>query len=300
MMPFVGTASFLKGFGTPPKPYGFLGVPFDGAASFHPGARFGPNAIRAASMMLTDGDHPDAGNNPCLLCSDLGDVEVNPSNIEGSLAAIADRVELASTNQTLLIAGGDHTITLGILRGLHRRLGSALACIHLDAHCDTWEGHFGMPTGHGTWMRQAVEEGLVRPQSTISAGMRSPVDRATKAWLGSKGGQSWQMNVIPQQAQTFAEHIAMSCGGLRTYLSVDIDVLDPAFAPGTGTPEIGGMTSAYLRELVFRLAGLCDIVAMDVVEVCPSRDVSDKTALAAATIMYDFIAAHAARREDTP
>lgn len=184
-------------------------------------------------------------------------------------------------------------ITLGVLRSLHKQTGP-LALIHFDAHCDTWSDHFGEPLGHGTWLRNAIQEGLVDPNHVISVGLRSPVDTETSNWLAVQGGSSvtarQALKLLPDK---MAEQIAQKAlGPLPVYVSLDIDCLDPAHAPGTGTPEIGGFTTAWLSEVLDQLfINQCHHMqwaGLDVVEVAPAYDHAEITALAAATFVWQY------------
>lgn len=294
--PFQGIATFLKTPSDESRPIGVVGIPMDLATSFRPGARLGPNAIRHASMFLTDGAHPVLGVDPAKNVTDMGDVVVSNVDVTKSLNQIS--VAIASSpfigkGKRLMVMGGDHLTTLGILRGLAQHPHSPnkpLACVHLDAHCDTWNDHFGDPIGHGTWVRNAIDEGLIDPNRTISIGLRSPVDVETRNWLASKGGRS----VTAREARS-AGAVKMACWVRDLvreepcWLTVDIDVLDPAYAPGTGTPEVGGLDPDTVLELIERIAPI-SFLGMDLVEVSPAYDHSQITSLAAATIMWSFAA----------
>lgn len=192
--PFQGLATFLKTpVGEQSRAVGVYGVPFDTATSFRPGARFAPNAIRQASMMLTDGHHPEYETDPATYATDLGDIIV-PTDPVRAVSTIGDTVAacpFAVARKPLLFMGGDHTVTLGLIEGLGRARGDLadLVVVHFDAHCDTWQDHFGEPIGHGTWVRNVVERGLVKAQNIIQIGIRSPVDPATRKWLPKRGGK---------------------------------------------------------------------------------------------------------------
>jgi agmatinase len=245
------------------------GIPFDLGTSNRPGARFGPAAIRQASRMLVDGDHPINGVDPAKLdLADIGDFRIAHGDIPGTLA----KIEAQAVPLTHLAAlGGDHTVTLGLLRALAKRRGP-LALVH------------GSPFYH------AIEEGLIDPRHTIQIGIRSPMSREVHDWTIGKGVTIlFAEDVHETGPGAAAERIRYVVGDATAYLTFDVDALDPAFAPGTGTPEIGGLATWQARTILRRLAGL-DFAGMDVVEVSPPYDTAEITALAAATIVWDYIA----------
>jgi len=263
------------------------GIPYDLGTSNRPGARFGPAAIRKASRMLVDGDHPANAEDPAARdLADIGDFQIVHGDALGSLARI--EAQAAPLNH-LVALGGDHTITLALLRALARRTGP-LALVHFDAHVDTWPESFGFAWGHGSPFYHAIEEGVVDPCRMVQIGIRSPLSRAVHDWTRGKG-----VTIITAEAvhenhpAAVAERIRQVVGDQRAYLTFDIDALDPAFAPGTGTPEVGGLATWQARAILRRLKGL-DFAGMDVVEVSPPYDVAEITALAAATIAWDYLA----------
>lgn len=284
--PFQGLATFLKSpVNDTSRQIGVMGLPFDGATSYRPGARFGPNAIRQASMMLTDGGHPVFGIDPCAHVTDLGDVPVSNLNVAKSLDQIENAI-IGSPfySKRMLFMGGDHTVTTAALRAIAPE-HEDLFVLHLDAHCDTWEDHFGDPLGHGTWVRNVINEKLVKPENILQVGIRSPVDPVTRDWLTNQGG-----TVMSARATLDTNARAILYQGLiprdrPIYISLDIDCLDPAYAPGTGTPEIAGLTPHFVLDLLEGLRG-CNIVGADVVEVNPSFDSAGITALAGATMLW--------------
>lgn len=295
--PFQGLATFLK---TPindlSAKMAVVGLPFDSATSFHPGARFGPNAIRAASMMLTDGEHPLFEIDPRLVMTDLGDVALS-SNTEralGELEAAVSGNPFVRAAKPVFFMGGDHTVTLGVLRGLSKagRLEDAVL-VHFDAHCDTWEDHFGEPVGHGTWVRNAIDEKLIAANHVMQIGIRSPVDRKTRDWLPGLGGRV----ISARQAlrEDLVTKIRYMADGRPVYISFDIDALDPAYAPGTGTPEIAGLMPHLVLDVLEGITDI-DIVGMDVVETNPMLDPTKITALAAATLIWTVAAGQARRK----
>jgi agmatinase len=262
------------------------GIPFDLGTSNRPGARFGPAAIRQASRMLVDGDHP-ASWAPMeqLDLADVGDFSLAHGDIQGTLAKIEKQ---AVPLRHLIALGGDHTITLPLLRALATRRGP-LGLVHFDGHVDTWPESFGLVWGHGSPFYHAIEEGLVDPHRMIQIGIRSPLHRDIFEWTVGKGETIITAEDVHESGpKTVAERIRAVLGNGPSYLSFDIDALDPAFAPGTGTPEVGGLATWQARAILRRLAGL-SFAGMDVVEVSPPYDVAEITALAAATVAWDYI-----------
>jgi agmatinase len=268
------------------------GIPFDLGTSNRPGARFGPAAIRQASRMLATDDHPTARVAPAALdLADIGDFAIAHGDILGTLAKVEAQ---ARPLGHLVSLGGDHTVTIALLRALSRRTGP-LALIHVDAHVDTWPESFGLTYGHGSVFFHAIEEGLVDPRRMIQIGIRSPVARDVFDWTLGKGVSILSAEEVHEAGPAaVAERIRAVVGDGPAYLSFDIDALDPAFAPGTGTPEIGGLATWQARAILRRLAGL-HFAGMDVVEVSPPYDTAEITALAAATIAWDYIALLAPR-----
>jgi agmatinase len=285
-------------FATPP---GFLGLPFtstpaalsvagiplDIGTTNRAGTRSGPGAIRAASRMLVDGAHPVSGVDPATLSlADLGEFAIALGDIQASLALIEQQ---AAVIPHLLALGGEHGVTLPLLRALSKRIGAPLGLLHVDAHCDTWPESFGQEYGHGSVFFHAINEGLVDPRRMIQIGIRSTVQVEVAAWAPARG-----VTVLSAQdvhAEGIATTIARARAVLGTgpaYLSFDIDALDPAFAPGTGTPEIGGLASWQAQALIRGMAGL-DWRGMDMVEVAPAYDVSEITALAAASLAWEYV-----------
>jgi agmatinase len=263
------------------------GIPYDLGTSNRPGARFGPAAIRQASRMLLDGDHPAHWSDPSKLdISDIGDFAMAHGDVQGTLAMIEDQ---AKGVDHLVSLGGDHTVTLALLRALKPRTGR-LALAHFDAHVDTWPDTFGQRFGHGSPFYHAIEEGLIDPRHTVQIGIRSPMRRDVYDWTVGKGVTILFADDIHEQGPKItAERIRTVIGDRPAYLSFDVDALDPAFAPGTGTPEIGGLSSWQVQSTLRRLAGL-SFRGMDVVEVSPPYDHAEITALAAATIAWEYLA----------
>lgn len=269
-----------------------LGAPFDGGVSFRPGARFGPSSIRQASRNLRPAYNPALQVAPfrVLQAVDAGDVPCNPFNIDEALQQIDDEVgELIDEGQNIVTLGGDHTIALGALRAVARKHGP-VALIHFDAHLDTWDSYFGADRTHGTVFRRAFEEGLLLPGSSVHVGIRGPLYDAQDLVDDKNFGFSIirATDFDRLGVDEIVRRVRGRVGDAAVYLSVDIDVLDPAFAPGTGTPEIGGFTSRELLALVRGLPGK-QLVAADVVEVSPAYDHAEITALAAATVAFEMM-----------
>jgi agmatinase len=263
------------------------GVPLDIGTTNRAGARDGPHAIRRASRMLTDGAHPEFWVEPAAMnVADIGDLQLALGDIPASLQLIEQQV--AGLGH-LIALGGEHGITLPLLRALSRRAGP-LALVHFDAHVDTWPDNFGQPYAHGSVFYHAIEERLVEPRRMIQIGIRSPVQREVWEWTIGRG-----VTVLTAQdvhtlgPDVVARRIRDVVGETPAYLSFDVDTLDPAFAPGTGTPEIGGLASWQVQAILRRLRGVA-FAGMDVVEVAPAYDVAEITALAAATVVWEYLA----------
>jgi agmatinase len=269
-----------------------LGVPYDGGTSYRPGARFGPRAIREQSSLIRPW-HPVLKVHPFerLRVADCGDVDVVPISIEATYGAVERRVaEVVAAGATPVAAGGDHSVTLPILRALARRHGP-LALVHFDAHPDTWDEYFGSKYFHGTPFRRAVEERLVDPARMIQVGIRGPLYGADDfAFHDRHGIEVIRIEAVKEQGLRWVgERFARLRGGGPVYCSFDIDAVDPAYAPATGTPEVGGLTSYEAVTLVRALAGL-PLVGADVVEVAPQWDGPGQvTALLAANLMFELV-----------
>lgn len=275
-----------------------LGVPFDAGVTFRPGARFGPAAVREVSRLLRP-FHPalDVAPFEAAQVVDAGDVACNPFDIGEAVDAVerhADR--LMAEGARLVTLGGDHTVALPLLRSAARRHGP-VALLHLDAHLDTWDTYFGAAYTHGTPFRRAFEEGLLDTDAVTHVGIRGPLFAATDLPDDARMGFAI-VNAADVMRRGVDEVVGMlreRIGDRPVYVSVDIDVLDPAHAPGTGTPEAGGLTSRELLELLRGLAGT-RLVGADVVEVAPPYDHADITAFAASHVAYDLVALLAADR----
>ncbi len=294
---FLSNSSFLKSpAATPALPYAVAGVAWDGAVTNRPGARFGPRAIREASRMLCDAIHPHFNVSPEGVLGDAGDLPLPNTSLMSMRAAMAPQVEGLIRAHHMCWLGGDHSITLALLRAYKAWLGRPLAVIHFDAHCDTWADHFGEPSGHGTWVYEAMQEGLVIDACFTQLGIRSSGTREAREYVSDRGGQIFtarDLRGLESPAQ-----LAGVLGAVRTrlaehgnppvYLSLDIDCLDPAFAPGTGTPEPGGMSSNQVLSLLEELADL-PFVGMDCVEVSPPYDHGELTSQAAANFVWTYL-----------
>jgi agmatinase len=268
-----------------------VGVPFDSGVTFRPGARFGPQQIRMASRLLRP-YNPDLGAMPFAhqQVVDAGDIGVTPFDIEGAVSALeqAARVLLDSASR-LLVLGGDHTIALPMLRTVAAKHGP-IAVLHFDAHLDTFGDYFGASVHHGSPFRRAAEEGLLDQSSCAHIGIRGPLygehDELDDAEMGFAVTrcESIQLHGLAHAIEGTRKRL----GDRPVYISVDVDVLDPAFAPGTGTPEAGGMSSREVLSFLRSLKGL-NVVGADIVEVSPPYDHADTTALAAAHIAYEIL-----------
>ncbi len=303
---FADQASFLKSSrtaGSRQRPFGIAGIGWDGSTTNRPGARMAPRAIRQASHMLCDGIHPLFDVSPSAHVFDFGDLPLPNTSLDAMRAQLAGMLPAMLASHEMVWLGGDHSITLPILRALKRHLGRPLAVIHFDAHCDTWTDHFGEPSGHGTWVYEAMEEGLVIDACFTQLGIRSAGDVAARRYVQDRGGQIFTARDLrglegPSQlagvVSSIRERLAAH-GGPPVYLSLDIDCLDPAFAPGTGTPEPGGMSTGQVMTLLEELHDL-PFVGMDCVEVSPPYDHAELTAYAAASFVWTYLAGRLANR----
>ena len=270
-----------------------IGVPFDAGTSYRPGARFGPQAVRQASRQLRTNYHPNYDVEPFKVqqVADAGDITCNPFNIDEAIKQIEDgATDLLNKVGSIITIGGDHTIALPLLRAVNKKCGQPVALVHFDAHLDTWDTYFGAPYTHGTPFRRAREEGLFLDDASMHVGIRGPLysrdDLKEDEDLGFKiiHCDDFQTQSIDQIVKRIRDRV----GDNPLYLSIDIDVLDPAHAPGTGTPEIAGMTSREMLNVLRGLSGM-NLVSADVVEVAPAYDHAELTSTAAATIVYELI-----------
>jgi len=281
------------------QPFAVVGLPFDGAVSHRPGARFGPQAIRTASLMLCDGFHPHFDLSPLGHVGDAGDLLLpNASPLTQVRAHITQQTAVLMARHHCVFLGGDHSVTLALLRAAHARFGP-LALLHFDAHCDTWVDHFGEPSGHGTWTREAVQEGLVSAAHTVQIGLRSAAERAARLYVQDQGGlmvTARQLRGLDGAALApVLQEIRQRIGNRPCYLTFDIDCLDPAHAPGTGTPEPGGLSTSQALTFLEELSDL-NLVGMDCVEVAPAYDHAELTSNAAATLVWTYLCGQLAAR----
>ena len=268
-----------------------VGIPFDAGTSYRPGARFGPQAIRQASRHLRTQYHPAYDTEPFAeqQVADAGDIACNPYNIEKAVLEIQKAAtELLGKADRIISLGGDHTIALPLLRAVNHYHGP-VALVHFDAHLDTWDTYYGAPYTHGTPFRRAAEEKLFLESASMHVGIRGPLysrdDLKNDEELGFKviHCDEFQTEGIDHVVKRIRDRV----GDNPMYLSIDIDVLDPAHAPGTGTPEIAGMSTRELVGVLRGLAGL-NIISADVVEVSPAYDHAELTSLSAATTVFEI------------
>ena len=277
-----------------------VGVPFDSGVSYRPGARFGPGHIRASSKLLrTFNPVQDVEPFAVQQVADAGDIACNPFDIQDAVRQIDEGVRgILDVSGKLVTLGGDHTIALPLLRVLHEVHGP-IAVVHFDAHLDTWDTYFGAPLTHGTPFRRASEEGLIDKTGSMHVGIRGPLysreDLTDDQVLGFQVIGSHDMDDLGWRGAV--EQIRARVGDRPTYVSLDIDVLDPAFAPGTGTPEAGGLTSRELLSIL-RAFGHLNLVGADIVEVAPAYDHAEVTGIAAAHAAYELVSAMAPRSSE--
>jgi agmatinase len=275
-----------------------VGVPFDSGVTYRPGARFGPSHIRESSRLLRPYNPVlDVSPFASLQVVDAGDLAVNPFSIDEAIGAIENGARgLLERVPHLLTLGGDHTIALPLLRAFAARHGP-VAVVHFDAHLDTWDTYFGAAYTHGTPFRRASEEGLLDRTGCVHVGIRGPL--FSDADLGEDSGLGFQVISAAEAdglgVAGMVERISDRVGDRPAYVSVDIDVLDPAHAPGTGTPEAGGLTSRELLGVLRSFAEL-NLIGADIVEVAPSYDHAQITGIAAAHVGYELLSAIAAGR----
>ncbi len=268
-----------------------LGVPFDSGVSYRPGARFGPGGIRAGSKLLRP-YHPALDVHPWEVhqVADAGDVSVNPFDLLAAVGQVeAAARALLGTADHIVTLGGDHTIALPLLRAVAAKHGP-VSLVHFDAHLDTWDTYFGAPYTHGTPFRRAAEEGVLELDTSAHVGIRGPLyaknDLVADKELGFAIVDTAE--VARRGVDEAIDRVRSRVGNRPVYISIDIDVLDPAHAPGTGTPEPGGLTS---RELQLILRGFTELnlVGADVVEVSPPYDHAELTTIAAANVAYELL-----------
>jgi agmatinase len=272
------------------------GIPFDTATSYRTGPRFGPEAIRSASALIRP-YHPVHGVNVVdkLSIVDYGDLPVSPGDTERTYRQVEEGLApIVDAGIFPAALGGDHSITLAELRALAPKHGP-VGLVQLDAHADTWEEYFGQKYFHGTTFKRAAEEGILNAKASVQAGMRGSVYAADDL----EGARELGFTVITAEElrlltpEQYGERVKERVGDTPVFLSFDVDFLDPAFAPGTGTPEVGGFSTAEAVAFIRALRGI-NLVACDVVEVSPSYDgPGQQTALAAANVMWELLALRA-------
>ena len=287
-----------------------LGAPIDSGTSHRSGAKFGPQAIRGGDYLPHDGERPHLALRTDglkdLKVVDAGDLLMPGGDLVASLEVLAQATEkISRAGKIPVILGGDHSIASADVAGIarHRGLGK-ISMVHFDAHADTAEDQWGALVGHGTPMRRLIDGGFVRGDRFLQLGLRGYwPDNTTLAWMRDQGMRSYEMTEIHNRGlnkvldESFAT-LTNGCDGV--FLSVDIDVVDPGMAPGTGTPEPGGMTSRELLEAVRRICLELPIVGIDIVEVAPAFDTADITAILANRVVLEALSAIAKRRSGTP
>jgi agmatinase len=286
-----------------------LGAPYDGGTSHRPGARFGPQAIRFTDYLPHDGKRPHLalGVDPLseLRVVDAGDVEMPPGEIETSLARLEEAVlKIASSGALPVVLGGDHSIAWPDVTGVARHIGwGRVSVIHFDAHADTANIQYGSLIGHGTPMRRLIESGAARGDRFLQIGLRGYwPEPETLAWMAEQGMRSFEMAEVVERGldECLSEAMAIArdeCDGV--FLSVDVDVVDPGSAPGTGTPEPGGLSTRQLLDAVRRVGMEVPLAGMDVVEVAPPYDSSEVTAYLANRVVLEALSGVAWRRRQS-
>ena len=270
-----------------------FGLPFDGGVSYRPGARFAPSRVRELSS-LGRGYHMSRKESifKDMNVADIGDCSVVPLSVEKTYALIEDHVsKLLDQNKRFLSVGGDHSTTLGHLRAVKKKFGKAVSLIHFDAHLDTYPAAWGCEYHHGAFVRHAVEEGLIDPETSIQIGIRGPL----------AGSADLDFNIKNKLSYTTVDDVRLCKGGLLefckslpefsekpAFLSFDIDCLDPSYAPGTGTPVPGGLTTYEVQKILQSLK-VSNLIGADLVEICPPYDPTEITSLAGVDICFEIL-----------
>lgn len=285
-----------------------IGAPFDGGTSHRPGARFGPQAIRLTDYLPHDGRRPHLalGVDPLteLRVVDVGDVEMPSGEMERSLGRLADAVEkVARAGKLPIVLGGDHSVALPDVTGVARHIGwGRVSVVHFDAHADTADTQFGSLYGHGTPMRRLMESGATRGDRFLQIGLRGYwPEPETLTWMAEQRMRSFEMTEVVRRGldECLSEALEIAvdeCDGV--FLSVDVDVVDPGLAPGTGTPEPGGLSSRQLLDAVRRVAMEVPLAGVDVVEVSPPYDHAEVTAYLANRVVLEVLSGVAWRRRE--
>lgn len=267
-----------------------IGIPYDGGTTYRPGPRFGPRHVREQSVIIRPWN-PVLNLNPFekFRVADYGDLSINPLSLEDTFQRITSQLDdVLQAGARTACVGGDHSILLPILRAIHKRFG-CVGLIQFDAHNDTWGGYFGSPHSHGTPVRRAIEEGLLVPKDVFQIGLRGQVYSEDDFDFGREHGfQVITTEQFHHRGMALVKRALKKLARRPVYITLDIDVVDPAFAPGTGTPQVGGLSSAQILELVRSLQGL-NIVGCDLVEVSPPYDSGEITSLLAANLLYELI-----------
>ncbi|WP_164234605.1 agmatinase [Microbacterium hydrocarbonoxydans] len=274
-----------------------VGIPFDSGVSYRPGTRFGPSHVRESSRLLRP-YNPAQDVSPFAIAQvvDAGDIPVNPFNITEAVDEVERAAKaLGEQVRQIVTIGGDHTVALPLLRAVAAKHGP-VAVLHFDAHLDTWDTYFGAPITHGTPFRRASEEGLIDLTASCHVGTRGPLYSKQDLLDDERLGFSIVSSEYIEEhgVEAGIERILQRVGDRPLYLSIDIDVLDPAHAPGTGTPEAGGLTSRELLRILRALSGR-NIVGADVVEVSPAYDHAQMTGIAASHVVYELVTLLAAQ-----
>jgi len=281
--------------------WAIVGAPFDGGVTFRPGARFGPRAIREQSQYLKHFSLEHAVDVPGVLSlADAGDTPVKPYSVKETLDGICEYLAtLADPAAKIMLLGGDHSLVYAGMKAAWIRQGKpagGLACVHFDSHMDTLDTVWGEKWNHATPFRRLIEEGILDPQRMVSIGIKGPLNSADDLdYATTQGIELVTYDRWNQEGFTPIQFVLDKIGSAPVYLSYDIDCVDPVYAPGTGTPCVGGFTSAEALDLLRKLKGI-NLAGADVVEVLPDRDVAGNTALLAAHIVFEILALDAATR----
>jgi agmatinase len=266
-----------------------IGIPFDGGTTYRPGSRFGPRSIRVQSAMIRPWN-PVLNINPFakFRIADFGDLSINPLSIEDTYGRITKQLgDILRADARTVCVGGDHSILLPILRAIHKQFGP-VAFIQLDAHGDTWSGYFGSPHSHGTPVKYAVEEGLIAKGYALQVGLRGQVYSDGDFDFARKHSIQIITSEELHRRGTAAIKSFLKLRNRPVYITLDIDVIDPAFAPGTGTPQVGGLSSAQILDVLRSLKDL-NLVGCDLVEVSPPYDNGEITSLLAANLLFELL-----------